>query len=1316
MITRLYHKPMFSDPELDRLRPLDLASVNLEPEQIVSQWCYYIETDQQLEPEEISRLKEIISDAPSLADVSTDSFILEPAGELTLGPQLRFATPWSTTARTIFENCGIRSIKRVERFRHYGFSVKLPRNKRKALADRLHDRMTEQVYDRALENMESLKKPEPVRRIPLRRKGTEILKHYNAKLGWAMDEDDIEYFYHLFVDELKRDPTTCEAAQFAGLNSEHTRHGRWTGTQHLEGKTLPDSLMDTAKAAWQANPGNSVIAFHDDSSAIQGPRLISALNPLNPGKPSPITLSTVLLHLTLTAETHNFPSGVAPFPGAATGTGGRIRDNISVGRGGYMRAAGAGYCVGNLHIPCYEQPWEVYDKLGWRHPDNLASPLDILIQASNGASDYGNAIGEPVIYGICRAFGLPMHDGYWSWFKPIMYTVGAGFIDDRHTVKGKPKPGMLVVQIGGPAYRIGMGGGPASSMIQGANKANLDYDAVQRGDPEMEQRVWRVIKACIELGDDNPVVTIHDLGAGGDCNALPEIVEPQGARIFLRAIPVGDKSLSVLEILVNESQEREVFLIWPDSLALIESICERENCLFAVIGEITGDGQFVLEDNLTGTTPVTFPLDKFLGKRPRKHYDLKRIPRPLANLSIPNNLTVRQALENVLRLPSVCSKAFLTRKVDRSVTGLVAQQQCVGPHHLPIADFAVLAQSHFDITGAALSLGEQPLKGMISTPAMGRLAFAEALLNMAGAKITNLGDIRYSGNWMWAVKEPGEGIRVHDCASALRDISVALGPAQDGGKDSSAMATKVVGPDYREHIVKSPGELVIAMYAPMNDIRKKVTPVLEPFRQLYWIDLSPNKKRLGGSALAHSLGQIGDNCPDIDNAKLLERTFFAVQRLVNDNIITAIHDISDGGLIVTLLEMAFAGNVGFGIGTCNSHSTLATFFAEEPGLVIACHRDKVSELEYRLKIHGVPCQHIGESNFPDEHRVLIRHNGETIIDDSMLSLRAIWEETSTRLDELQTNPERVAEEAKVLSELAWSPCYKTYFNITAPKSPKLPCRDRSGRFRAHPKAAILRDEGSNGDAEMAAAFLLAGFEPWDITMSDLVAGRITLDRFQVLVFVGGFSYRDVLGASKGWRAVIKFNPQVAEQFERFYRRPDTLSLGVCNGCQLMALLGWVPFGPDSDKRVRFIRNSSQRFESRFPVVKVRANNPAVMMKDMDGSVLGVWVAHGEGQLYTNYNLIQEIIDNHLDPLRFSDFAGAPTETYPFNPNGSPYGITALCSPDGRHLAMMPHPERTFLLWQWPWLPKDWDNLPASPWLKMFQNAFEWCLEHQDTTT
>ncbi|HEX9885585.1 MAG TPA: phosphoribosylformylglycinamidine synthase [Longimicrobiales bacterium] len=1239
-----------------------------------------------------------------LADDRDDGGEAGGASIIEVGPRLNFTTAWSTNAVSICRACGVGSVARIERSSRYLITSARPltAEEEAAFLDSVHDRMTECRYLEPLVSFETGVQPETTYDIPVMEEGRAALERVNAGMGLAFDDWDLDYYTELFTNRIGRNPTNVECFDIAQSNSEHSRHWFFKGRLVVDGEELPDHLIQVVKAPLDANPGNSVIAFSDNSSAIRGYR-VRTLQPTCPGEPGPMAPTSREYHPLLTAETHNFPTGIAPFPGAETGTGGRIRDVHAAGRGSLVVAGTAAYCVGNLRIPGYEQPWEDGSFL---YPGNLASPLRIELEASDGASDYGNKFGEPVIGGYTRAFGMRLPGGERrEWIKPIMFSAGIGQIDGRHTAKGRPEPGMLVVKLGGPAYRIGMGGGAASSMVQGENVEELDFNAVQRGDAEMEQKMNRVIRACVEMGELNPIVSIHDQGAGGNCNVLKEIVEPEGARIEVRAVPVGDETLSVLEIWGAEYQENDALLVRTEHRALLAALCEREKVPVAFVGEVTGDGRIVLHDEVDGSTPVDLELDAVLGEMPRKTFQLERTEEVLEPVELPPDLTVRDALDRVFRLVGVGSKRFLTTKVDRCVTGLVAQQPCAGPLHLTVADVSVIAQSHLGTTGAATAIGEQPIKGLLDPGAMARMSVGEALTNLVWARVSALEDVRCSANWMWAAKLPGEGARLADAALAMRDVMLELGIAVDGGKDSLSMAAMAPTGDGGEETVKAPGELTISAYVTCPDVRQTVTPDLKlPGEgRLLYVDLGGGRNRLGGSALAQVFGQVGDESPDVEDASLLARAFRATQELIAQDRVAAGHDRSDGGLVTTILEMAFAGDCGIDLDVPSGGAAsdpLAVLFGEELGLVLEVEPDDEAEAMETFRRHDVPCVVLGGT--AQGHGVRFAVDGTLVLEDDVRSLRDLWEATSFQLERLQANAECVVQEEEGLKHRVAPPFELSYRPEAT--SHALLATERK------PRVAVLREEGSNSDREMASVFWEAGFEPWDVTMSDLVDGRADLGGFRGLVAVGGFSYADVLGAAKGWAGVIRYNDRVRSQFEAFRDRPDTFTLGVCNGCQLFALLGWVPgTGEPDEARPCFTHNASGRFECRFTTVRIQ-ESPALMLRGMAGSTLGVWTAHGEGRAhFPDEGVLEGVLAGELAPIRFVDDHGRATEAYPFNPNGSPHGIAGLCSPDGRHLALMPHPERTAWTWNWPWMPREWRRtLEVSPWLRMFQNAREWC--------
>ncbi|MFA6387310.1 MAG: phosphoribosylformylglycinamidine synthase [Candidatus Paceibacterota bacterium] len=1242
--------------------------------------CFYIESVSEMTVEELARLRWLITETfePLLVHdfpASGDNSFVE------IGPRLSVETPFSTNAVAICHAMGLGKVKRVEASRLYRLAGT---TREKILATHL-DVMTQAVYNPGgFGSFELCIKPEEVQSIPVLQDGEEAIRQASKRLGLGMDAWDVRYYTELFRS-YGRDPTDVELFQIGNANSEHSRHWYFRGKMIIDGEEMPECLLDMVRSPLQAIcwPNVSVLAFNDNVGALRGFN-VQVLVPAEPGNPSSFKIMYRVLHPAATAETHNHPTLIAPNPGAATGAGGRIRDNCAGGRGSSTGLGISGYCVGNLFIVGYRISGEV---VGGEVCDTHATPLRILIEGSNGISKYANEYGEPLGCGFARTFCQLVSDERREFRKPVLYSGGIGHIDSAHTKKQSPEKGMLIVAIGGPAYAIGEGGGAASSMLQGHNDAGLDFRSVQRGDAEMGNKAVRAIQACIDMGDDNPIESIHDQGAGGPSNVLTELMETVGGKVDIRRIILGDKTMSVLSIWSAEYQERYGLLIRPDKAGLLQRICSRERVNCEILGEITGDGNVTVVDSADNTTPVCLPLQDILGKLPQKTFESRHIPKSFDPPDL-RNLTLTRALEIVFQQLSVGSKGFLVHKIDRSVGGRLAQQPCCGSSQVPIADVAVLADSFFGFTGEASAVGEQPLKMLIDPKAGARMAVGEMLTNMMAAGGIDLSAVRCRANWMWPAKLAGEGALLYDAVAAMRDAMIALGIAPDGGKDSLSMAATVEG-----KLVKSPGELVVLGYASMPDIRRVLTPDIKAPGESYLglIDIGMGKNRLGGSALLQALDQIGDESPDFD-PELLRATWEAVQILHSCGAILSLHDRSDGGLAATIIEMCFGGSCGVSI---NGDPSLASLFAEELGIVIE-YSPKDEELINRvLRRKGAP---------------LLTRLGKTVASDSphvfgysLPVLRQCWESTSHQLERLQTG-NGVADEEFASHQVVHKPVYKLSFKPS-------PSAGKSDEFR--PRVAVVREEGTNGDREMAAAFFTAGLDPVDITMSDLLAGRITLDDFQGLIAPGGFSFMDVFDSAKGWAASIKFNPKLKGMFDRFYERKNTFTLGVCNGCQLFALLGWVPWkGLQESAQPRFIRNRSERFESRWSQVKIQPS-PSVLLAGMAGSTLGIHVAHGEGRLtFPDSQVLDTVREKSLAPLVYVDSNDEPTEAYPFNPNGSVAGIAALCSPDGRHLAMMPHPERAFLSWQCHYWPPEWSEVQGSPWLRLFQNAREWCSQNK----
>ena len=1302
----------------------------LLPNKIVSvehEICYNVdsETSVQLSNEELLKLKSITQLFSHSSKMKVGKSYLENLSDsnsllIEIGPRLNQRTAFCTNALSICHVIGLIAVTGIEVSWRYLIKLSTPwtSDEEIGVVNGLHDPMTQCRYNEPLKSLQQKTDRLSWYRIAVSSQNNN-LKMASEKLGLAFDDWDLQFYTKLFKSALKRNPTSVECFDLAQSNSEHSRHWFFKGKMFLDGQEQPKSLFKMVTDTLKHSNRNNKIAFHDNGSAIEGFK-VEELVPVISGEASKFNIVFQNKHLTLTAETHNFPTGVAPFPGAATGTGGRQRDQHAIGRGSGIVAGICGYCVGNLNFPSSVLPWE---NETWQYPTNLAKPLKVIIDASNGASDYGNKFGEPVITGFFRSFGMKLYGGERiEWLKPIMFSGGVGTINDDHLSKIKLKTettGLLVAKIGGPAYRIGVGGGCASSLMQGENDASLDFNAVQRGDAEMQQKLHRVVRACYEH-ISNPILSIHDQGAGGNGNVLKEIVEPSGAIIYCKAFTLGDKSLSTQELWTAEYQESDAILLKKSRLKTVKRICKRERCSIDIVGELSGNGRVVLSeqnitfedgiplvkssaDNESLSNPVDLELDLVLRKMPQKQFHLDAIPKKLFKFNT-SSFCFRKALNLVLKLPSVACKRFLTNKVDRSVGGLIAQQQCIGPLHTPLADVAVTALSHFATVGTATAVGEQPIKMLVDEAAGARLAVGEALTNLVFAPVSSIRDVKCSANWMWPAKLSGEGSRLLNACHAMCEVMKQLGIAVDGGKDSLSMAART-----ENEIVKSPGSLVISVYAPCVDIRLTLTPDLKCPSGVSWllyVPMSKCKRSVGGSALAQCHNQIGCEIPDLDDPEYFVRAWNVTQSLIKSKSVISGHDVSDGGFITCVLEMAFAGNCGLNLNIeCPQCPVIEYMFSENLGIVLETNNlEKVAE-EFNLMNVDAKC--IGKSI--KNPVVNLSYNGKTLFDGEPIKrLRDVWESSSFMLEKLQCEAACVEAERKWLFECEKVPPYCVTFE-TLPMAP----RDRSI------KVAVLREEGSNGDREMAAALYTAGFEPWDVTMQDLIDDEITLDRFRGLVFVGGFSYADVFGSAKGWASCCLCNDRVRLQLEAFKTRTDVFSLGVCNGCQLMALLGWVgdekmPSAEDWCDGVPSLYlglNSSERFESRFVTVKIESSK-SIMFKGMEGSVLGVWVAHGEGKFcFNDQNLLSNMIKSNLSPLRYVDHAGNVTVNYPLNPNGSMHGIAGLCSVDGRHLAIMPHPERCFQMWQWPYKPPNWDNDHSSPWLRMFQNAHIWCIEN-----
>jgi phosphoribosylformylglycinamidine synthase len=1273
-----------------------------------------VDSTRSLRREELDKLKWLLTETFEPEMFAEQSAFEQKA--LEVGPRLVIVTPASTNAVSICSACGLDAITRIEQTRRFSVSLgdhsDLSPDQRSKIYALIHDRMTERPYPEPPASFEQDIKPEPVRLIPLLEEGVDVLADANERLGLALSRQMMKYILG-YYQKLGRNPTDVELFMFGQLNSEHCRHHLFKGRFVIDGKEMQHSLFDMIRSTTQANPGNVIVAYEDNAAVTSGVD-ISMFVPSNPMVPSCFTDKVLRMCDAFKVETHNHPTTISADPGAGTGLGGNIRDIQGVGCGGTVLGALAIYNVANLFITGYELPWE---KQYAPHPARFQRPLEIIIEASNGASDYGNKFGVPLTTGSCTSFELMCGEDHYGWRKTCMVAGNWGVINEAHAHKKQLKRGYLVVQIGGDRYPIGLGGGSGSSKDAGGQEADLDFDSVQRANPEMENRNESVIRACAELGDKSPIISITDLGAGGECVALPEIVHPHGAKYELRNIPCGDRTMSVLVFWCNESQESMAMIVTRKGLPRLQQICKRNRCPMYVVGEVTGDGKLLLTDNEAPNdapreqrVPIDVDMRFLLADLPEMRIECQTVGRGLGPLQLPEDIKVRDALERVLRLLKVGSKHFLTRKVDRSVGGLSARQQTVGPLQLTMADCAVTARSFFGTTGIAAAIGEQPIKGLVDTESGGRMSLGESLTNLVWALVEDLSSVNFSATWQWPCKQPGEDARLYQTVQAVSTLCKDLGLRIPVGKDSVSMTawTTLKG---KRHPIKSPGSVQMISFAPCPDITKVVTPDIKAPGEsvLVLLDLSDGKRRLGGSALAQVYEQIGDETPDVDNPDILRRGFEVVQQLIRERLILSGHDVSEGGLITCLLEMAFAGNCGLEIHLSNPdvfgrHGLFASLFAEELGVVFEVSHANLKDVAEILRAQGFDYSQnaclLGQTR--KDPRLTVQYMDQMVLDADMRELRDIWQQTSFELDKLQANPACVEAERKA-NFARKGPRYELTFDPAPIPAKKMKAKNK-------PRVAILREAGTNGAREMAGAFFAAGFEAWDVTMTDIADGEVSLEDFRGVAFAGGFSFADVLDAGKGWAGVIMFNNRIRDQFQAFLERSDTFSLGVCNGCQVMALLGWVPWrGIDVKQQPRFVKNESGIFESRFVTVKIKPS-PSIFLKEMAGSVLGIWVAHAEGRcLWPEQKIFDTAVkDMQLAPICFVDDGGRATEQYPFNPNGSASGITALCSGDGRHLALMPHPERLFAIWQWPYWPAEWSGIKASPWLKLFQNARQWC--------
>jgi phosphoribosylformylglycinamidine synthase len=1206
-------------------------------------------------------------------------------------PRLGTISPWSSKATEIARICDV-EVTRIERgvaYRVSGTVTDAP-----ALRAALHDRMTESVLDRLEDGARlfSRAQPRPLQRVDVLGGGRAALEEADRTLGLALAPDEIDYLMHSFR-ALDRNPTDVELMMFAQANSEHCRHKIFNAEYVIDGQRQPLSLFAMIRRSTAAHPGGVLSAYQDNAAVMAGPTagrfFADPRSRVYQTRREPV-------HILMKVETHNHPTAISPYPGAATGSGGEIRDEGATGRGGKPKAGLTGFCVSNLRLPGQVQPWE----RDHGKPGRIVSALDIMIEAPLGAAAFNNEFGRPALAGYFRTFELevpgPTGPEVRGYHKPIMVAGGLGNVRAEHVEKAEIPAGAPLVVLGGPAMLIGLGGGAASSVASGASAEDLDFASVQRDNAEMQRRCQEVLDRCWALGLENPILSVHDVGAGGLSNALPELVHGsrRGGRFTLRDVPNDAPGMSPLEIWCNEAQERYVLALHPAALETFSALCARERCPFAVVGKATDDGRLVLEDSLLGDRPIDIPLEVVLGKPPRMVRQASRVTAQGTPFSW-NDLTVGEALARVLRLPAVADKTFLITIGDRTVTGLVARDQMVGPWQVPVADAAVTATSYDSHTGEAMAMGERPPVALLDAVASARLAVGEAITNIASAPIAALGDVKLSANWMAAAGHPGEDARLFDAVRAVgTELCPALGIAIPVGKDSMSMRT-VWEQDGQRRSVTAPLSLVISAFAPVTDVRRALTPQLRRGDTvLLLVDLGRGKDRLGGSALAQVHGHLGEVAPDLDDPRDLVALFEAVQRLNADGLLLAYHDRSDGGLIVALLEMAFAGGCGLELELAGE--PLPALFSEELGAVLQVRRSDLESVQATLAAHGLTGAVVGRP--VEEDRVVVRREGEVLLDRSRTELRALWSETTHAMQALRDDPGCAAEEQESRLDTT-DPGLRAVLTFDPAEDVTAPFVGRGAR----PRVAILREQGVNGQIEMAAAFDRAGFEAVDVHMTDLLSGQVTLAGFRGLAACGGFSYGDVLGAGEGWAKSILLHRGARDQLAAFFARTDTFALGVCNGCQMMSNLREII--PGAGRWPRFVRNRSEQFEARLALVRVE-DSPSVLLAGMAGAQLPIAVAHGEGRVEALAAGDLEALESAgLVAARFVDHHGRPTDHYPENPNGSSAGLTALTTPDGRVTIMMPHPERVFRTVQHSWHPDGWGE--DAPWLRLFRNARAW---------
>ena len=1268
------------------------AALGLPEVKLKSEFWYFVGSEKALDAATVEKLQALLA-AQSVKETPEAR---EGLHLFLVTPRLGTISPWASKATNIAENCGLEGIERIERGMAVWLEGRLNDEQKQQWAALLHDRMTESVLpdfqtaSKLFHHLES----ETFSTVDVLGGGKEALVKANTEMGLALSADEIDYLVENY-QALQRNPSDVELMMFAQANSEHCRHKIFNADFILNGEKQPKSLFGMIRDTHNAHPEGTVVAYKDNSSVIEGAK-IERFYP-NAAENQGYRFHEEDTHIIMKVETHNHPTAIAPFAGAATGAGGEIRDEGATGKGSRPKAGLTGFTVSNLNIPGLEQPWEqAYGK-----PGHIASPLDIMIEGPIGGAAFNNEFGRPNLLGYFRTFEEKFDGQVRGYHKPIMIAGGLGSIQAQQTHKDEIPEGALLIQLGGPGMLIGLGGGAASSMNTGTNDASLDFNSVQRGNPEIERRAQEVIDRCWQLGDKNPIISIHDVGAGGLSNAFPELVNDagRGAVFKLREVPLEEHGLNPLQIWCNESQERYVLSILEKDLETFRAICERERCPFAVVGTATDDGHLKVRDDLFSNNPVDLPLNVLLGKPPKTTRSDKTVT-PSEKPFNAGDIDITEAAYRVLRLPTVAAKNFLITIGDRSVGGMTHRDQMVGKYQTPVADCAVTMMGFNTHRGEAMSMGEKPTVALFDAPASGRMCVGEAITNIAAVNIGDIGNIKLSANWMAACGNEGEDEKLYRTVEAVSKACQALDLSIPVGKDSLSMKTVWQDGEEKKSVV-SPLSLIISAFAPVEDVRKTVTPELKNVEDsvLLLVDLGNGKARMGGSAFGQVYNNMTGDAPDLDDTGRLKAFYNVIQQLVAEDKLLAYHDRSDGGLFATLVEMAFAARCGLNVDLTSlvanqadvNEASIRALFNEELGAVIQIAKQDVAAVEALFKEADLALHTV--ATIGTDEKIVIRNQAGIVLEQNRADLQRAWQETSHAIQRLRDNPACADSEFALIGDNERSALFANVkFDVN---------EDIAAPFinsGAKPKIAILREQGVNGQIEMAAAFTRAGFDAYDVHMSDLMAGRVHLADFKMLAACGGFSYGDVLGAGEGWAKSILFHPALRDQFAAFFADPNTLTLGVCNGCQMVSNLAEII--PGTAGWPKFKRNLSEQFEARLSMVHV-PKSASLILNEMQGSSLPVVVSHGEGR--ADFALHGGKISDGLGiALQYVDGQNQVTQTYPLNPNGSPQGIAGVTNADGRVTIMMPHPERVYRAAQMSWKPEDWTEL--SGWYRLFAGA------------